>query len=79
MHHTKKATMMDLETPNVIGSDGNTLNKGPEDVRNVIPSLGLLKFNLDARTLGLDKKCVHEILEDDNCDCILLNVAQEVI
>ncbi len=75
MYHTKKATMMDLVTPSVTGSDGNALNEGPEDV---ITSLGISKFDLDARALGLEK-CVHEILEDGNCDCILLNIAQEVV
>jgi hypothetical protein len=67
--------MMDLVTPSVTGSDGNALNEGPEDV---ITSLGISKFDLDARALGLEK-CVHEILEDGNCDCILLNIAQEVV
>ena len=76
MYHTKKATMMDLKSR---GADGNTVTEGPEDAANVITSLGLSKFDLNARTLGLDKKCVRKILEDDNCECILLNVAQEVV
>jgi len=79
MYHTKKATMMDAKTHGVIGLDGDTLNEGPEYVGNAITSLGLSTFDVDARTLGLDKKCVHGILEDVNCDCILLNVAQNVV
>jgi hypothetical protein len=77
MYHSKKATIMDLKAHSVSGSDGDTLDEGPEDAGNVITSLGLSKFDLDARALELDKKYVHEILEDDNCDCILLSVAQK--
>jgi len=75
MYHTKKATIMDLKSHTVTGSDGNAINEGLEDVGNIITSLGLSKFDLDPRKLGLDKKHLHEILEDDNCECILVNVA----
>jgi len=75
----KNAAMTDLETPCVIGSDGNTLNAGPEDAENVISSLWLSKFDSDARTLGWDKKCMDDILDNDSCDGILLNNAEEVV
>jgi hypothetical protein len=70
MYHTKKAAMMDTENrPATTGSTGNISDE--ERAGEVqITSLGLSKFDLDARTIGLDKKYVHV---GDNCDCILVN------
>jgi hypothetical protein len=76
MYHIKKAEMMDLEKrPTVPGSAGDASDEGQEHAGDIqIASLGLSKFDLDARAIRLDKKY---ILDADECEYILLN--EEVI
>jgi hypothetical protein len=67
-YYTKKAAMMDLENwrDGTAAGDGEESKERPAEVQIV----GVSKFDLDAKTIGLDQKYV---LDGDECGCILVN------